>query len=263
VAPIQHRPANQGPLPDGRGSSESAVRIDLVHANFVSARSILDGLGVGTVDLLLADLGFASTQVDDAARGFSFSAEGPLDMRLDPLGAGGSAADLVNKMPERDLADLIYQYGEERLSRRIARKIVEVRRQSPITTTSELARIVRAAYGGSGRSQRIDPATRTFMALRIAVNAELEALDQLLAAVPMLLGPGGVAVFISFHSLEDRRVKQAFVRLDQDGQAQRLTPKPLVADEAEVAANPRSRSAKLRALRMLPLAQEGRPRDRI
>ena len=249
------------PLPDGRGSSDGPVRLDFMHANFVSARSVLDGLGVGRVDLLLADLGFASTQMQDPGRGLSFNAEGPLDMRLGPTGSGGGAADLVNGLPEHDLADLIYQYGEERLSRRIARKIMEARGQSPITTTSELARIVRAAYGSRSRSQRIDPATRTFMALRIAVNAELEALDQLLSAVPLLLAPGGVAAFISFHSLEDRRVKQACTQLYKAGRAERLTPKPLVADHAEVETNPRSRSAKLRAIRMLGTDQERAPQD--
>jgi 16S rRNA (cytosine1402-N4)-methyltransferase len=227
------------------------VRIDLIHANFISARSALENLGVARVDLLLADLGFASPQVDDPGRGLSFTREGPLDMRLDPGAAIPDAAHLVNHLPEHDLADVIYRYGEERFSRRIARKIIDARRQSPITTTTELARIVRAAYGSYGRSQRIDPATRTFMALRIAVNAELEALDQLLIAVPELLAPGGVAAVISFHSLEDRRVKQVFMQLHQAGRARRLTAKPLTAGEDEVRDNPRSRSAKLRAIRML------------
>jgi 16S rRNA (cytosine1402-N4)-methyltransferase len=237
-------------------TADSAVmgapaRLDLIHASFISARSVLDGLGVRGADLLLADLGFASTQMSDPARGLSFAREGPLDMRLDPTAAIPDAADLVNHLPERDLADVIYRYGEERHSRRIARKIVEARRGSPITTTTELARIVRAAYGSSSRSQRIDPATRTFMALRIAVNAELEALEQLLTAVPLLLAPGGVAAVISFHSLEDRRVKQAFTQLGKAGRARRLTPKPLIAGEAEIQANPRSRSAKLRAIRLV------------
>jgi 16S rRNA (cytosine1402-N4)-methyltransferase len=233
--------------PEGPGGP---VRLDLIHANFISARSVLDGLGIRGADLLLADLGFASPQMEDPARGLSFTRDGPLDMRLDPTAATPDAADLVNRLPERDLADLIYRYGEERLSRRIARKITERRRESPITTTSELARIVRAAYGNQGRSQRIDPATRTFMALRIAVNAELEALEQLLSAVPLLLAPRGAAAVISFHSLEDRRVKQAFTQLYRDGRAQRLTPKPLLAAETEIQANPRSRSAKLRAIRL-------------
>jgi 16S rRNA (cytosine1402-N4)-methyltransferase len=242
--------------------ADAAVRVDIVRANFAEARGVLDELGVaGGVDLLLADLGFASTQMDDPSRGFSFSTEGPLDMRLDP-DLPASAADLVNTLGQDELADLIYEYGEERRSRRVAQKIVEARQRAPIKTTAELARIVRAAHAPAGRGKgkgkskgrptrwRIDPATRTFMALRIAVNHELEALDSLLTQLPGLVGPGGRAVVISFHSLEDRRVKQAFLRMQQDGLAERLTRKPAVAGAEEAARNPRSRSAKLRAVRM-------------
>ena len=248
--------------PGGSGGPGPPVRLDLIHANFISARGVLDSLGVRGADLLLADLGFASPQMEDPARGLSFTREGPLDMRLDPTAAIPDAADLVNHLPERDLADVIYRYGEERLRRRIARKIIEARRQSPITSTTELARMVRAAYGSSSRSQRIDPATRTFMALRIAVNAELEALEQLLSAVPLLLAAHGVAAVISFHSLEDRRVKQAFMQLSQAGRARRLTPKPWIAGEAEIQANPRSRSAKLRAIRLTDPPARAGPADR-
>ncbi len=220
----------------------------IVKANFATARSVLDDLGIDRVDLLLADLGFASNQMDDPARGFSFSTEAPLDMRLDP-DLPDSAADLVNRLPERELADLIYRYGEERLSRRIARNIVEARRQTPIDNTSALATLVRRAYGPRGRSQRIDPATRTFMALRIAVNAELQALETLLATIPRLLKVGGRAAIISFHSLEDRMVKQAFVGWHQGGEARRLTKKPVIAGDEELRINPRARSAKMRAIR--------------
>ncbi len=232
------------------------VRVDVAHANFTQAKAALGTLGVDAVDLLLADLGFASNQMSDAARGLSFNAEGPLDMRLDP-GQSLTAAQLVNELDEGALADLIYQHGQERFSRRIARKIVDERHRSPINTTSQLAQIVRRAYGHSkrgktgGRHRRIDPATRTFMALRIAVNHELTSLEGLLGALPGLLRPGAVAAVISFHSLEDRLVKRAFVGLCRGGSAQKLTPKPLVADTDQRKTNPRSRSAKLRAIRWI------------
>ena len=229
-------------------AARADVTMSLVHADFRDVRAVLDELGVGRVDALLADLGFASSQMDEASRGLSFAREGPLDMRLDP-GRDTTAAELVNTLGERELADVIYQYGEERLSRRIARKIVEARRVAPIQTTSALAELVRRAYGPRARRMRIDPATRTFMALRIAVNDELAALDELLASLPGLLSEGGRAVVISFHSLEDRRVKQSFVAYAQQGAARRLTRKPVTAGEAEREANPRARSAKLRALR--------------
>lgn len=231
-------------------SEAAGVELILRHASFQDARDILDELGVDRVDGLLADLGFASTQMDDPNRGLAFGEEGPLDMRLNPE-QDLTAAELVNSLGEKELADLIYEYGEERFSRRIARKIVERRGRSPIQTTKELAEVVRQAYGPRAHRSRIHPATRTFMALRIAVNGELEALDRLLDDLPRLLAAEGRAVLISFHSLEDRRVKQAFHRLAQSDAARKLTRKPVTADEAEVAGNPRSRSAKLRALRWL------------
>ncbi len=238
------------------------VRVDAVHANFIEARQVLDDLGIDGVDLMLADLGFASSQMNDPQRGLSFNTDGPLDMRFDPT-RPGTAKDLVQRLPERSLADLIYQFGEERMSRKIARKIVECRRKTPIHTTTQLAQIVREAYGRaaprtarrhgarSGRSgrTRIDPATRTFQALRIAVNAELDSLEQLLVGLPRLMRPGGTAAIISFHSLEDRRVKQAFAELRRHDRAVGLTRKPLIADSTETTLNPRSRSAKLRAIR--------------
>ncbi len=226
-------------------AADAGVGLTVVHRSFADVPTVLEELGLPGVDGLLADLGFASNQMDDAARGFAFSEDGPLDMRLDPT-AGETAADLVNELPERDLADLIYQFGEERLSRRIARKIAEVRVREPIQTTSGLAELIRRAYGPQGHKQRIHPATRTFMALRIAVNDELGALDRLLAAMPDVLRPGGRAAIISFHSLEDRRVKQRFAELERAGSGRRLTRKPLTPGEEEMQANPRSRSAKLR-----------------
>lgn len=234
--------------------ADSPCKVDIVQANFAESRRVLDELDIPGVDVLLADLGFASTQMDDPERGFSFQADGPLDMRLDPTLAS-TAADLVNTMPERDLADMIYEYGEERLSRRIASKIVESRRKCPIDTTSDLAQLVRAAYGPRGRNQRIDPATRTFMALRIAVNGELAVLDRLLDVMPSLVAVGGRASIISFHSLEDRRVKQRFAGWHREGMVQRLTKKPALANDREIRDNPRSRSAKLRAIRMIDAAQ--------
>lgn len=220
------------------------------HANFADARAVLDRLGIGRVDGVLADLGFASVQLDDPSRGFSFMHDGPLDMRLDPT-AGYSAADLVAELDERSLADLIYRFGEERLSRPISRKIVAARRDAPIKTTRRLADIVAAAYGGRAHRQRIHPATRTFQALRIAVNDELGRLGALLERLPDLLVGEGRAVIISFHSLEDRMVKQAFRKWSDAGRAELLSRKPLRPTEAERAANPRSRSAKLRGLRWI------------
>jgi 16S rRNA (cytosine1402-N4)-methyltransferase len=183
-------------------------------------------------------LGLCSDQLDDADRGFSFQQDGPVDMRLDRT-CGGPAADLLARLPERELADLIFQYGEERHSRRIARRIVEARKAGLPETTSELASLIRRCVP---RSHGIDPATRTFQALRIAVNDELGALERLLKQLPDCLKPGGRAAIISFHSLEDRRVKQAFRSADWTV----LTRKPVTAGDEEIRANPRSRSAKLR-----------------
>ncbi|MAE64415.1 MAG: 16S rRNA (cytosine(1402)-N(4))-methyltransferase [Phycisphaeraceae bacterium] len=233
-------------------SRQGGAAFDVVPGNFADARTLLDHLGVERVDLLLADLGFASSQMDDPSRGLSFAADGPLDMRFDPS-ATTTAAEIVNGLEERALADLIYEYGEERLSRKIARKIVEKRGISPINSTLELAELVRQAYGARGHRPRrsgrprLDPATRTFMALRIAVNLELDVLGRLLDDMPNLMRPGGVSAVISFHSLEDRMVKHAIRQWQRDGIARRLTPKPVVADAGERQANPRSRSAKLRA----------------
>lgn len=214
----------------------AGLPVTTFHAGFDQLREVLDLLQIAQVDAVLADLGIASDQLDDSSRGFSFQADGPLDMRLDPT-RGVSASRLLAKLPEREIADLIYHYGEERHSRRIARRIVEAR---PIETTTQLAEIVRRCVP-RGRD-RIDPATRTFQALRIAVNEELTALESLLKQLRASVRPGGRAAVISFHSLEDRLVKNAF---RGDGWTV-LTKKPVMAGDVEVQANPRARSAKLR-----------------
>ena len=240
-------PANVAHVQQRLSAMATDVKVDVLHRNFAAARQALDELGIDRVNMVLADLGFASSQVDDPARGFSFRSEGPLDMRLDPT-RGPTAADLVNSLPEGELADVIYQFGEERFSRRIAQKIVDRRRVEPITTTGQLADLCAAAYGRRRHQSRIDPATRTFQALRIAVNDELNRLMFLLEQLPDLLSPGGRALIISFHSLEDRMVKHAFRDWAKAGRARLLTKKPLTAGEAELAVNPRSRSAKARAI---------------
>jgi 16S rRNA (cytosine1402-N4)-methyltransferase len=221
----------------------------LVHAGFDEAGRVLRELGVGPIDGVVADLGICSDQLDDASRGFSFSRPGPLDMRMNPE-EGETARDLIHRLNERDLADIIFRYGEERHSRRVARKIVELRKREKIDTTERLAEIVRSCVPRPkrrpGERAPIDPATRVFQALRVAVNDEMRALERLLESLPTILKPGGRAVIISFHSLEDRRVKQAF--RDRDVWEE-LKRKPQTAAEAETAANPRARSAKLRAAR--------------
>lgn len=211
----------------------------LVHANFDQLSEVLAQLGMAAVDGVLADLGFASDQVDEASRGLSFRHDGPLDMRLDSA-SGITAADLVNRLSEAALADLFWEYGEERYSRRVARRIVEARTAEPLATTAALANLVRSCVPRSGG---IDPATRVFQALRVVVNDELGALDRLLAALPRIVKPGGRAGVISFHSLEDRRVKQAFRNREV---WQPLTKKPVEAGDEELARNPRAKSAKLR-----------------
>jgi len=196
------------------------------------------------VDGLLADFGVSSMQLNEAHRGFSFQAEGPLDMRMNPR-QGATAGQVVNQSGEKELADLIYEFGEERRSRRIARAIV---RSRPVTTTAQLARVV-AGAAGAMKHERIHPATRTFQALRIYVNAELSEIDALLGAAPGLLKPGGRLVAISFHSLEDRRVKDALREGARQGIWEVLTRKPVTAEAEEEGSdrNPRARSAKLRA----------------
>lgn len=237
--------------------------IEPIHGSFADLPARLRERGV-RANMLLADLGFASDQIDDPARGLSFLRDGPLDMRFDPT-SGVPASALVNDLSERDLADLIYEFGEERASRRIARRIVEQRRSGRIETTAHLAQIVRTALGvparGGSRPGRIDPATRTFQALRIAVNDEIGALRSLLGAIESdarrpsgdpsrWLGAGARIAIIAFHSLEDRPVKQAFAGLRERGLARALTRGAIKADEDEIARNRRSRSARLRAIRL-------------
>ncbi len=266
------------------------VTLHLFHRNFRQIRDVLAELELDGVDGLLADLGFASNQMDTPERGLQFRQDGPLDMRLDPT-TGPTAAELLELLSESEIADLIYEFGEERYSRRIAAQIVRAREAGePIRTTSSLAELVRRVYGparfgkphgqrpGKDASKRgksagrmpskLDPATRTFMALRIAVNDELGALDDLLRDLPDLLRPGGRAAVISFHSLEDRRVKQRFAELASSGTnpdpnadphtpfdhdpvnhqpiGKRLTRKPIVPGDDERYENSRSRSARLR-----------------
>jgi 16S rRNA (cytosine1402-N4)-methyltransferase len=233
--------------------------VSAVHADFRSVATMVPA-GAGPFDMLLADLGFASTQVDDPARGLAFSQDGPLDMRLDPT-KGETAAQLVARLDERELADIIFHYGEDPFARRIARNIAQTRARVPISTTGQLASLVRESYGARASSSRLHPATRTFMALRIAVNDELGALEGLVAAVrdaahaaasgsPTWLAAGARVAIMSFHSLEDRIVKRAFAQVVDAGWAEPITRKPVEASATEVAANPRARSAKLRAIRL-------------
>jgi 16S rRNA (cytosine1402-N4)-methyltransferase len=223
--------------------TEFGNRITPVHADYRQIVEVLDAHGNPVVDGVLADLGISSLQLDADGRGFSFRRDEPLDMRMD-RSSGATAADLVNRARETELADVIFQFGEERYSRRIARGIVNAR---PLETTGQLAAIVRRAVPSRGW-QRIDPATRTFQALRIWVNGELDGLDQFVRDAASRLRSGGRLVVITFHSLEDRIVKHTMRGLAQDGDVQVLTKKPLVASDVERDRNPRSRSAKLRAL---------------
>ena len=234
------------------GASGAAARVRFFHANFAELTDVLAAANATTVDGVLADLGLSTNQLFDEHYGLSFAHPMPLDMRLDPR-LDTTAADLVNTMREDDLADVLYELAQERYSRRIARKIAEARRQSPINTTDRLAELVRSAIpraGGArkrgGAPEKIDPATRTFLALRIAVNREVENLAALLGQAPRALSPGGRFAVISFQSTEDRLVKQAFRSAEQAGLLKVLTRKPVTPTDQELAANPRSRSAKLR-----------------
>lgn len=220
--------------------------VSVACSSYGEAPEVLGEVGVEAVDGVLLDLGLSSDQLDDRDRGFSYAAEGPLDLRFDPT-SGESAARLLARLSAEHLADLIYHYGEERCSRRIARAIVERRRERPIETATDLAQIVRRAVPRD-YDPRIDAATRTFQALRIAVNEELDHLETAMKRLPALLAPGGRIVAISFHSLEDRIVKVAFRR---DERLRVVTAKPLRPTPEEVAANPRARSAKLRVAERL------------
>lgn len=226
-----------------RNTAAHAQRILFRHAAFSGLRAALQELGIERVDGLVADLGVSRFQLTEPSRGFSLMQEGPVDMRMDRT-QGQTAADLVNYLPERALSDLIFRLGEERRARSIARAIVRAR---PIRSTAHLAQVIeRVAH----RTGRIHPATRTFMALRIAVNEELTELESLLEAVPELVRPGGRAVVITFMSIEDRIVKHAFRALAGEGRATILTKHVVTPADEEIRENPASRSAKLRALEM-------------
>lgn len=236
---------------------ESGLEPTSIQGSFVSVQRELTARGI-SADLVLADLGFASTQVDDPVRGLSFLRDGPLDMRLDPS-AVVTARDIVNGSSERELADILFRFGDEPLAKKIARKITEARAVAPINTTAQLADLVRDAYGSRARTSRMHPATKAFMAIRIAVNDELGALDALLGSIrsaalrvhegaPSWLSRGARVAVIGFHSLEDRLVKRSFATMQRDGLCTEITNGALVSSESESAVNPRARSAKLRAV---------------
>ena len=221
-------------------------RVDLVHADYRRLNAVLDERGVTNVDGVLVDLGVSSMQLDAPDRGFSFRQDAPLDMRMDTT-AGPTAAEAIREVDERTLADVIYEFGEERHSRRVARAIVAARVQAPIETTGRLADVVRRAIPRKGYS-RIDPATRTFQAIRIWVNRELEGLDAFLGDAARRLAVDGRMVVITFHSLEDRIAKHTLRALQNEDFGLRIrTKRPVVPGEAEIERNPRARSAKLRA----------------
>lgn len=227
-----------------------AERVELVHADYREVARVLDARGIDRVAGALADLGVSSMQLDRPGRGFSFQRDEPLDMRMD-ASTGSTAADLIAEADETELADVIYRFGEERRSRAVARAIVAARATRRIATTADLASIVRRVVGRGGW-QRIDPATRTFQAIRIWVNRELDGLDEFLRTMAGRLDEGGRLAVLTFHSLEDRPVKHTFRELVQEGHGfTALTKKPLVAGDDETRQNPRARSAKLRAIARL------------
>jgi 16S rRNA (cytosine1402-N4)-methyltransferase len=228
------------------------ARAILVQAHFMELKSILAERGISRVHGVLFDLGVSSPQLDEPSRGFSFRSDGPLDMRMDQ-GSGPTAADIVNGLGEADLADVIYRLGEERYSRRIARAIVSARRHEALTRTRQLTSVIESAVPSHYRRSRIHCATRTFQALRIAVNHELDHLDAALRDAADVLAPGARLCVISFHSLEDRIVKQTFKALQAqgDGEFEVLTKRPQIPSEAESDRNPRSRSAKLRVIQRI------------
>jgi 16S rRNA (cytosine1402-N4)-methyltransferase len=229
-----------------RARARLALYADRTRFEHADYREIPSRLGAeGPPQGVLLDMGVSSLQLDDPARGFSFNAEGPLDMRMDPT-QGFTAADLVNRLPERELADVIYRWGEEHASRQIARAIVDARRSRPIATTTELAAVVRRSAGRS-RRPGLDAATKTFQALRIHVNGELEGLAETLEQLAGVLAPGGRLAVLAFHSLEDREVKHTFRALVPRG-FRLLTKKPVRPGAEELARNPRARSARLRVL---------------
>ncbi len=237
------------------GWARGESRLTVAAGNFEALDEILAGMGQGGVDGILLDLGLSSRQLTGSGRGFSWTKDEALDMRLNPEG-DLTAREVVNRYPEKDLADLIWRYGEERASRRLARAIVRARQTKALETTGELAALIARSLYRPGPPPRIHPATRTFMALRIEVNQELAVLENFLKTAPVLLNPGGRLVVISFHSLEDRLVKEAFRSKDEDGWPvwRPLIKKPQTPGPAELERNPRARSAKLRAAEPVPRA---------
>ena len=229
--------------------SQFGARAILIHGHFMELKQHLSEHGLSQVDGIIFDLGVSSPQLDEPARGFSFQNDGPLDMRMDQS-IGGTAADLINRWPEAQLADAIFQFGEERFSRRIARAIVRARERHPLGTTKELVSVIEGAVPANYRHGRLHCATRTFQALRISVNQELDCLETALRDAVDVLSPGGRLCVISFHSLEDRIVKHTFRALSgkEDPALVVLTKKPQVSTREESDRNPRSRSAKLRVI---------------
>ncbi len=251
-------------------SRKSPAAWQAVHANFADLGATLQSLSIPAVDGILADLGVSSWQLDQSGRGFGYSQEGPLDMRMNRV-TGPTAADVVNSYSEEDLVRILREYGEERYAGRIAAAIVAYRCHQPFRTTTELAELVRRAMPAAGRQEAQHPARRTFQAIRIEVNQELAAIEKLLADAPALLNPAGRLCIITFHSLEDRLVKDAFRRLENPCTCPRdfpvcvcgkkplgrvVTRKAVVADPAEQKANPRSRSAKLRCFERQTISEE-------
>lgn len=227
-------------------NSLKGLPVVLAQSNFADAPEILQQLNITEVDAILLDLGLSSDQLEDRERGFSFNSDGPLDLRFDKH-SGEPAYRLVQRLKQEHLANLIYEFGEERLSRKIARRLIAMRNRTKLVSAKDIAGVIYGCYPNP-RKQKIHPATRTFQALRIAVNQELKSLEIALRRLPESLRVGGIFSIISFHSLEDRRVKQAF---RDDTRLEVLTKKPLTASDAELNRNPRSRSAKLRVARRL------------
>jgi 16S rRNA (cytosine1402-N4)-methyltransferase len=238
-------------------------RLRLVHGNFHELKQQLRSVGISDVDGVVFDLGVSSAQLSSPERGFSFMVDGPLDMRMD-RNVGPTAGDLLNRLSESDLANVIFQYGEERYARRIARALIRARAQHPLSTTTELVSLIKRAVPAAYRHGRIHYATRTFQALRIAVNGELDGLERVFRDAADALRPGGRLCIISFHSLEDRIAKHTLRALSQgsDPPIVVITKKPIVPSEMERRANPRARSAKLRVAERLVRRERGVPRDR-
>ena len=239
---------------------QTQTTLHLIQSNFAALPTLLAQLNLQKAHAILADVGVASTQIDDPTRGFSYRHPGPLDMRMDPT-RGQPASNLINRMTEKELTQFLQELGDETEAPQIARLIVQYRKQQPITTTQQLTQIVCEARDFTlkrAAGAKLHPAARTFQALRILVNRELANLDRLLAVLPNCLAPGGTAAIITFHSGEDRRVKQSFKALHRAGTYSEISPEPITATEEEQRTNPRSRSAKLRWARLSPSPVLGR-----